>query len=97
MIDDPVQPAEDLGNPPIPIPTVFPLMGLFANGFGQASILQGHLQFVPLGTAVLLQALAGLAFTDSQLLDDRLNGPATRSRVDQFLETTSRRMAFSRA
>ena len=97
MIDDPVQSAQDLGNPPIPIPAVFTPIGLFPDGFGQEPVLLGHLQFIPLCTAVLLQALAGLSFSNSQLLNNRFYGLAARSRVYQFFEATSRRMAFSKA
>jgi hypothetical protein len=97
MIDDPVQSAQDLGNPPIPIPAVFPLISLFPDGFGQEPVFLRHLQFIPLCTAMLLQALAGSPFSNSQLLNDRFYGLAARSRVYQFFEATSRRMAFSRA
>jgi len=97
MIDDPVQFAQDLGNPPIAIAAVFALIGLFPDGFGKEPILLRHLQFIPLCTAVLPQALARLSFTDSQLLDDLFDCLPARSRADQFFDATSLRMAFSMA
>ena len=95
MINDPVQSAQDLGNPPIAIAAVFALIGLLADCFSQKSILFGHLQFIPLCTAILSQALARLSLTDSQLLDDLFNCLPTRSRADQFFDATSLRIAFS--
>jgi hypothetical protein len=97
MIYDPAQSAKDLGNPSIAIAAVLALIGLLADGVGQKPILLGHLQFVPLGTAVLSKRFTRLTLADSQLLDDLLNGLSARSRADQFFDATSLRMAFSTA
>jgi hypothetical protein len=97
MIDDPVQSAQNLGNPTITIPTVFRLVGLFTDCFFQESVLLWHLQFIPLCTTVLLKGLASLSLAGSQLLNNLIDGLTTSSRVYQFFEATSLRMAFSRA
>ena len=97
MINDPVEPAQDLGNPPIAIAAVFAFISLLADCFSQKSVLLGHLQFIPLCTAVLSKSFACLSLADSQLLDDLLNCLSARSRADQFFDATSLRMAFSMA
>jgi len=97
VIDDPAQYAQNLGYPPIAIAAVFVLAGLFAYSFDQELVLLRHLQFVTPCIAVLSKGFTRLTFTDSQLLDDLFDGPSARSRVHQFFDATSLRMAFSRA
>ena len=82
MIDDPVQSAQDFGNPPIAIAAVFAFISLLADCFSQKTVLLGHLQFIPLCTTVLSQAFTRLSLADSQLLDDLFDGLAARSWVD---------------
>ena len=97
VINNPVESAQDLSNPPIAIAAVFALVGLLADCFSQKPILFGHLQFIPLRTAVLPKSFARLSLADSQLLDDLFNCLPARSRADQFFDATSLRMAFSMA
>ena len=61
------------------------------------SILLRLLELIPLGRAILPQRPGRLPLTDSQLLHDRLDGLAARSRGRQFFEVASLRIAFSKA
>lgn len=97
VVNDPVQSAQDLGNPPIAIAAMFAFIGLLADCFGQKPVLLRHLQFIPLRTAILPKSFARLSLADSQLLDDLFNYLPARSRAYQFFDATSLRMAFSMA
>jgi hypothetical protein len=97
MIDDPIESAQDLGDPPIAIAAVFALISLLADCLSQKPVLLGHLEFIPLCTAILSKSFARLSLADSQLLDDLFNCLPTRSRADQFFDATSFRIAFSMA
>jgi hypothetical protein len=97
MINGPVQFAQDLGNPPIAIAAVFALISLLADRFSQKPVLLGHLKFIPLCATILSEGFARLSLADSQLLNGLFDGLASKSRVDQFFDATSLRMAFSMA
>jgi hypothetical protein len=76
---------------------MFAFIGLLADCFDQEPVFLGHLQFIPLCTAILSKSFACLSLADSQLLDDLFNCLPARSRADQFFDATSLRMAFSMA